>query len=418
MPHIRPTKTNLTHSAVEKLQPSDQPYDVNDNKIPGFTARVRPTGNITFFLKYRNAAGKNQSYKIGTNGQDVSASTARAAAEDLRVQIRKGEDPQAARKKNRATARADSAKTIQLYFDERYKPHWLKNRKSATEAERVLKSDFGHLLDRPLSEISQGDIERWQNAKEKGRDLETVKRNRAEIEVLFKRAVRDGWLDINPLAKLVPIPSKTLAETKPRFLSDTESKRLYTALRARDTSARLKAESGRKWRQERGYSVGKELPSHYIDHLEPMVIISLKTGLRRNELFSLLWTDIEHDYSQLTVRKEIAKSKKPRDIPLAKAAREALGKWREQTTSNSLVFSNGGEKFTTIKTAWSNLLKSAKIKEFRWHDMRHDFASQLVMRDVSIEKVSELMGHADIKTTQRYSHLSNESLAKAVQVLD
>ena len=420
MPHMCPTKTALTHAAVEKLQPSNKAYDVQDTKVAGLTARVRPSGTITFLLKYRNAAGKNQSYTIGRNGQDnVTASTARATAEELRVEIRKGIDPQAERRKNRAAAQADGKKTLRAYFEARYKPHWLRNRKSAAEAERILISDFGHLFDKPLSEVTQADIELWQSAKEKkGRDRETIKRNRAEIEVFYKRAVRDEWIDVSPLTKLVPIPAKTLAETKPRFLSDAETARLYSTMRERDNTIRQKAENGRKWRQERGYKVGRILGKHYVDHLEPMVIISLKTGLRRNELFSLLWSDIESDFSSLTVRKEIAKSKKPRDIPLARPARDALEKWRDQTTSNRLVFSNDGEKFTTVKTAWRTLMKLAEIEGFRWHDLRHDFASQLVMRDVSIEKVSELMGHADIKTTQRYSHLSNESLVRAIAVLN
>ena len=110
-------------------------------------------------------------------------------------------------------------------------------------------------------------------------------------------------------------------------------------------------------------------------------------------------------------------TERARIIPLPLSAREVLEQWRSQSKSNRLVFSNNGEPFDNVNTSWKALLKRAKIADFRWHDMRHDYASQLVIRNVPIEKVSKLLGHADIKTTQRYAHLSNKSLADAVEVL-
>ncbi len=67
--------------------------------------------------------------------------------------------------------------------------------------------------------------------------------------------------------------------------------------------------------------------------------------------------------------------------------------------------------------SWANLLQSAEIKNFRWHDMRHDFASNLIMKGIDLYTVSKLLGHASIKTTERYAHLAEGHVANAVEIL-
>lgn len=90
-----------------------------------------------------------------------------------------------------------------------------------------------------------------------------------------------------------------------------------------------------------------------------------------------------------------------------------------QGNENALVFPNPqtGTQFDSVKKAWSSILKAADIKDFRWHDMRHHFASKLVMAGVDLNTVRELLGHADIKMTLRYAHLAPEHKANAVAKL-
>lgn len=93
-------------------------------------------------------------------------------------------------------------------------------------------------------------------------------------------------------------------------------------------------------------------------------------------------------------------------------------RWRKQSNNTDLVFTNkNGERFDTIKNAWATILKKAKITNFRWHDLRHHFASRLVMSDVDLNTVRELLGHGDMTMTLRYAHIAPEHKANAVEKL-
>jgi integrase len=149
---------------------------------------------------------------------------------------------------------------------------------------------------------------------------------------------------------------------------------------------------------------------HFADHLTPAVLVSLNTGLRRGELLTLTWSAIDFKQKLLTVEGAAAKSGNTRHIPLNDEAVKVLKHWREQCAQQDRVFSVA----TSFKRAWAPLLTRANIQNFRWHDLRHHFASRLVQLGVPLNTVRELLGHASLVMTIRYAHLAPDQKREAV----
>jgi len=120
------------------------------------------------------------------------------------------------------------------------------------------------------------------------------------------------------------------------------------------------------------------------------------------------------------VRGHGAKSGNTRYIPLSDDALSTLRAWREQTSSPRLVFPSPvtGGRMDNIRKSWASLIKLANIQNFRFHDLRHSFASNLAMTGADLNTIRELLGHASIEMTLRYAHLTPGHKAAAVAMLN
>ena len=178
-----------------------------------------------------------------------------------------------------------------------------------------------------------------------------------------------------------------------------------------------------EWQRTRGKDELRSLENtNYTDHIKPIVILDLNTGMRRGEIFNLRRADIDLKQKNLTVRGAGAKSGHTRIIPLNHEAFSLLSNWLEERdgTDEDYVFASpkSGGRLTNIKSAWLELMKLADIKKFRFHDLRHTFASKLVMKGADLYSVKELLGHASIETTQKYAHLAPEHKSRIVELLN
>jgi integrase len=156
----------------------------------------------------------------------------------------------------------------------------------------------------------------------------------------------------------------------------------------------------------------------FTDHLKPMVLLALNTGMRRGEIFNLQWSHLDLPRTMLKVEGSGTKSVRTRYIPLNDDALTVLSAWRDQTEGENFIFpARDAGRMDNITRAWRNLTKKAKVADFNFHDIRHDFASRLVMAGVDLNTVRELLGHTDIKMTLRYAHLAPEHKRLAVSKL-
>jgi integrase len=163
----------------------------------------------------------------------------------------------------------------------------------------------------------------------------------------------------------------------------------------------------------RGEPLSPEL-KHFGDHLTPAVLLSINTGLRRGELFKLKWSSVDFDRELVTVEGRNAKSRQTRHVPLNDEATSLLRRWREQSADGARVFAVA----TNYKNGWKALLKRAGITQFRWHDIRHHFASRLVQRGVPLNTVRDLLGHSTVQMSLRYANLAPDQRRKAVAKLN
>jgi integrase len=232
----------------------------------------------------------------------------------------------------------------------------------------------------------------------------------------MSRAVEWGLIPHHDLSK---VKALKVDNAVVRYLDEIEEKSLRDTLRKRDQRIKDERENGNKYRQIRSYPLLPELRDrHFADHLLPIVLLAMNTGMRKGELLSLCWGEVDLVNDFLTIRAENAKSGKSRHIPLNLEAKTTLKGWQEDTTDNGYVFEGEpNQPLKDIKKPWNNLLKEAEIENFRFHDLRHHFASKLVMKGVDLNTVRELLGHSNLEMTLRYAHLAPEHKAAAVNLI-
>lgn len=248
----------------------------------------------------------------------------------------------------------------------------------------------------------------------------TINRAITPLRSAISKAVEWGIIKEHGLSGLKPLKYD---DSRVRYLSSDEKTRLFVALREREEKLKKRRARANTCRQKRGQKLHSEIgDDNFADYLLPMITITLNTGVRRIELFQLKREHINLEQGTLFVEK--SKNYLARHIPLNKTAVKTLKIWIKQTAcmdSDYLFPSPLDPKkpMGSVKKAWMNLIRErAKIKNFHWHDLRHDFASHLVMKEVSLYAVQKLMGHQKIDQTMKYAHLAPDFIAESVGRLD
>jgi integrase len=408
----------LTVRKIEAAKPSPAPYELHDADVKGLILRVQPSGIKSFIVQW----GRGKRVTLDKRYPVLRLEAARTQALEILRDATHG-TPAAAQRKGKSKA---ELLTFDDFLTEHYGPWAIAEQKAGKATLANLRAQFGPLFDgKPLTAITAWNIEKFKAARLKGdKDKEikpinpaTVNRDLDRIRAALNKAVEWKLLEGNPINGVKR--SKGGDSERVRYLTTEEETRLRKALLAREAQRRAQRVSGNAWAEARGRDTrrtwGKD---EFSDHLAPLVLVALNTGLRRGELFGLTWDHVNLERKQLTVTAGTAKSGKARHVPLNAEALSVLTRWKKHGNGEGLVFPGGaGSRLTHINRSWASLVREAKLADFRFHDCRHHFASRLVMGGVDLYTVKELLGHADFEMTQRYAHLSPEHKAAAVAML-
>ncbi len=218
----------------------------------------------------------------------------------------------------------------------------------------------------------------------------TVNRHFSMIKCMFNRAIEWGMFHgLNPARGIKPLPEKN---NRCRWLTEEEQSRLL---------------------------------SHCQGVNRVIVLIALKTGMRWGEIVQLKWRQspnsnyVDFDSGTIFIHESLAKTERSRFIPLSNSVRLAL-RDVPRNTGHDYIFLNPetDKPLGSIKKSFATALKKANIQDFKFHDLRHTFASSLVRHGVDLYVVQKLLGHTTPKMTQRYAHLRADQLKDAIEKID
>jgi integrase len=215
-----------------------------------------------------------------------------------------------------------------------------------------------------------------QHKKAEGVSNAAVNRVLEVIRAVLRRAVNEwDWMDKAPRVRMLPEPRRRI-----RWITREETERLLA-----------------------------ELP----EHLRAMARFSLETGVRKSNVTGLQWSQVDLRRRCAWIHPDQAKGRKAIAVPLSAAAvlvlREQIGKHPES------VFSYRGNPIKQLSTkAWRKALARAGIEDFRWHDLRHTWASWHVQAGTPLHVQQELCGWESVEMVRRYAHLSSDHLVEYV----
>jgi integrase len=361
--------------------PGKSKIDYFDLARTGFLVEVRPTGRRTFYQRYVDEHGRERQYRIGP-ADVLTLDQARSKAKQVVAEALLGPDPQQKRRELRRVP------LLREFAAERYLPYVRGYKITWTTDETVLRV---HILPRlgglPLDEIKPEAVSLLANAmREDGYAAGTI--NRAIVIIRYMYNLARKW-DVpgalkNPAVGLSAGPDVQ----RNRFLSKKEAEALMHALHADENQTAARS-----------------------------IMLLLLTGARRNEITYAKWDYIDWTNKTLLVPK--SKSGRARVISLNPTA-IALLRSIPRIEGAPYIFPSRttGRPSASLFFPWDRIRNRAGLDDLRLHDLRHSFASFLVNRGASLYVVQGLLGHLHARTTQRYAHLTQETLAKAAELVE
>ena len=231
-----------------------------------------------------------------------------------------------------------------------------------------------------LDEISRDMVDHIGASKKREASASTANRYLALLRAVLRKA-RDEWewIEAIPRVRLFPEPKKRV-----RWITQVQAAKLVS-----------------------------ELPTHLAD----MAAFTLATGLRQSNVSWLRWDQVDLERCTAWIHADQSKSRRAIAVPLNEDARSVLSQRRGIHPVFVFTYKGAPVARTTTK-AWKHALARAGIEDFRWHDLRHTWASWHVQNGTSLQELMELGGWSSFEMVLRYAHLAGEHLKLAASRVD
>lgn len=374
-------KVPFTKSQIDKLSCSSEQGRVfwRDTLCRGLVVEVRATGGKTYYLSYRDNRGKQRLFKLA-NAADITPAQARTLCDRRRMQLAMGEDIAEQRRAQRSCPR------VREFFYEQYLPYAKSYKRSwdndVTYYRTHIEPCIGSLH---MDSVGKREVIALMRKAAERISASSSYRLFVLLRYLFNLALRwkTGGLTENPTDDYA-LPR--IDNHRERYLSKEEAQRLLETInRSRN---------------------------RVLKYIIPMLLL---TGARKREVLDAKWSDF--DIERRFWRIPFTKAGRERFVPLSDAALALLNKI-PHLPNCPYVFANPNtlKPYVAIYYSWHSARTEAGLADVRIHDLRHSFASFLVNAGCSLYEVQKLLGHSSSKMTQRYSHLNQSSLLRAVSV--
>ncbi len=410
---MQDTSRKLTKRTVDAAAPRAHRYVVWDPELPGFGLRVETSGSKSYFVRYRSKVGGSNSPKrfltigrhgrpFGELGASLTADSARAEAKRILGAVANGADPagQKTEAKNKPTVRALFDEYMRLHVEPKLKPKTAKLHRSTfgiyvlpkwgqRRAEDLRKSDLLKLHAQLVSKQA------------------TSNRILGYVSAMYSWAGENGYVveGFNPASGI----ARFRENKRERYLSADEMVRLGSAIREAETL-------GIPWEVDEDRPKAKYTPKSDKRHtpISPQAAAALRlllfTGARLREILHLQWQHVDVERAALFLPDSKTGKKTIYLNAPALAVLEALPR------TGTYVFPGEPRKSTSnserqeqprhdLKRPWEGIRRIAKLEGVRLHDLRHTHASFGVGGGLGLPIIAKLLGHAQIRTTERYAHL-------------
>lgn len=381
---------NLTQTDINKAVYIDREYYIRDTDVRQLFYRVKKGNKFSWVVRYTDPETGKERRKFTLDVPTNRLEDARKAAEKFFSDLIAGENPDQ-KKKTLALKSLTLSEAVELY-----KPYTNDLKSGEGVMQELYKiCKWQNIGKSPINKIKRQDLNKFiEDEINIGNTRRTINKKITLLYGMMNALYENG--DVKREDVELPLKPKKLPET------DSSKNRRYFEP---DERIRL-------------VQTAKRMPPAW---LYTAIIVSLNTGLRPGSLFNLKWTDLDFRTSTIQLQAGYMKTKDHWIIPMNKKTSRALKEWRKKIPPTQEIIFKGAKEAVT-KQEWTDafnaLTKEAGIKGMTWYNTRHDFASQLIMKGVSLYTVKDLMCHKNITTTQVYAHLSPDLKSAAVALLD